>query len=358
MVLCSVFDKDINVEEITNVFEMQGRVLDNYMINAGTEENCESYVLDSEFIYTDITRENLKEKNILKVREGYGYEIFTITKINVNKGKIKVTARQYVYDKLHYLFLRGDVRAVNMQCAEAMQYLYKATEEYKRHVSYAFNFALGCNITDANTAYFENCTLIDAFIKLEQSLKNRWCGQARFRGNSFRIDKRDSAYYNSFELRNNKNLKLLEINNNIDDTCNCIYAEGENIKYSEPIFSPNYKEGDYIRSKVKKYDVTIQDNEHDYGFNHDYEAIEELKRLANLEFALNKIDKIKYFYNVEFIDLKDSLEYKDFNITDYELHQELRIVDDEKGVNVLGRVICKKYDIVKQRVVDIDVEEF
>lgn len=358
MILCSAFDKNVNVGEINNVYDMHGRVLDNYLISAESSEDNYSYVLDAEFIDVDVTREFLKENNIIKVQESYGTEIFPITKVNINKGKIKVTARQYIYDKLHYLFLRGDVRAVNMQCAEAMQYLYKSTQEYKNHIPYAFNFGLGCNITDVNTSYFENCTLIDAFIKKDQALVKRWNGQARFRGNSFRIDKRDSSFYNYFELRNNKNLRLLEINNNIDDTYNCIYAEGENIKCTTAIFSPNYKEGDFIRSIVKKYDVTVQDVDHQYGFSHDYEAIEELKRLAMLEFTENKIDKVKNLYNVEFIDLKDSLEYKEFDIKPYELHQELRIVDDDKGISVYGRIIGKKYDILKQRTINIELEEF
>lgn len=355
MILCSAF----NGYETESVLEKEfGYVLDNYLINMESNENNYSYVLDAEFIDVDVTRGFLREGNILKVLESYGYELFTITKINVNKGKIKIVARQYIYDRLHYLFLRGDVRCVNMQCAEAMQYLYKSTEEYKNHIDYAFNFGLGCNITDVNTSYFENCTLIDAFVKKDQSLVNRWHGQARFRGNSFRIDKRDSAYYNSFELRNNKNLKLLEINNNVDETFNCVYAKGTNVYLANAVFSPNYREKHFIRSVVKEYDVTVKDEEHDYGWDNINLAWQELRRLANLEFTENKIDKVKNFYNVEFIDLKDSLEYKEFDIQPYELHQELRLVDDDKGISVYGRIIGKKYDIVKQKTIDIDLEEF
>ncbi|MGM9536559.1 MAG: hypothetical protein ACI3VR_14940, partial [Intestinibacter sp.] len=114
-----------------------------------------------------------------------------------------------------------------------------------------------------------------------------------------------------------------------------------------------------VKTKVIKYDdVKVKDPERndDEGFDTLEEAQQELIRRAELEFSQNHIDQIKGDYRVNFLQLDQTEEYKDYVQAErIYLGDEIDVYEEKLDINITVRAKRKRFDVLKQRVIEIEL---
>jgi len=336
-------------------------VLDNICISCETDEDLSTgdYYLDATFIIDDDgIWQSIEEEGILKVKLDYGYEIFDIVKITKNTRDITVFARQHTIEKQLSTRLE-DVRPENQNGYSALQWMLENSNEYKEGQNYARELEFSSDIEIINTAYYQEMNLYKALFDCDQSFINRWGGEIQRRGYRTTINKK-IGQDRGFQVRYAKNLKGFEAETNIDSVYTRIKPKAYNGYTIEGyVQSGNIDKYATVRTTTIKYeDVKLQEDceEDEVG----YETLEELQaeliRLAELEFAENHIDEIQGTYTVSFEDLSKTEEYKNYSILErIYLGDTVNVFIDKLDVNISVRAIRKRYNVMTQKVIEIEL---
>lgn len=343
-----VYNLNATKEEVLNSL---GIILDTICISAVTEENLFTgeYYLDAEFILdSEGVWENIVEEATIKVRLDYGEELFSIAKVNKKGNRITIFARQITIQESLSLWL-DDVRPQNKDGLTAITYLLDNSIGIK-------NITVSSNITTINTAYYQKINLYNALHSCDQSFLNRWGGEIQRRGYDLKIDKKIGEN-RGVQIRSRKNLTGFEGNTNVDTLITRIKpvgADGIEADYVDSEYINNYK---YIKTEKLEYkDVKIKDSdsENSEGFDTLEEAQAELTRLAKLEYSNNKVDILQAEYDINFVDLSQTEEYKEYiQVERVYLGDEIQVIEDKYNINITVRAIKRYYDVLKQRVKEI-----
>ena len=340
-----VFDKSTTKDK---VIETNGdAILDNICTSCKVHENLDgTHEIDAEFLLdNDGLWENLQEESILKVQVDYGNEYFRLTAPRKGTKKIVVYGRQVtIYEAMH-LWL-SDVRPTNLNGSAAINWILDGAIGVKELEVYS-------NISDSNTAYYEDMNMYEALHDCDQSFQNRWGGEIQRRGYLLRILDRVGSD-RGVQIRSRKNLTGFEANTNVDSVVTRIKPKGY-----DGITIDGFVDSSLINNYARVYTKTITysdvkvktDSEDTEGFDTLEEAQAELRRLAELEFSENHIDEISADYDINFVDLSKTEEYKDYIQAErVYIGDTVHVYEEKLGINVDVRVIDRTYNVLTQKV--------
>lgn len=346
-----VFDKDTPKEIV--IKGNGNAILDNIILSAVTEENLitgEYYFDLISLIDDDKLYKLIEEEAILKVHMDYGQEIFKVAKVSTNSRELKAFARQITISEMIDMWLE-DVRPTNINGQGVLTTLIDNSIGKKEVRAFS-------DISILSTAYYQDMNLYKALFDTDQSFINRWGGEIQRRGYDLTINKKIGRN-RGIQIRSNKNLTGFNSDTNIDKVVTRIKPKGfEGITINGYIDSPIINNYSTIKTKEIKYeDVKVKKTSEDKeGFNTLEEAQAELIRRAKLEFSENHIDKIRAYYRINFVQLEYTEEYKNYIQAErVYLGDEVDIYEDKLGVNLKARVIRKKFDVMKQKVIETEL---
>lgn len=327
-------------------------ILDNICIKCevtegidGTHELDADFICDSEGLYKFI-----HDEAIVKVQIDYGEEIFRIAKITKNRRDIVTFARQITISETLDMWLE-DVRPTDTSGIGALTHM-KNNSRGKKDIQ------VFSNINTISTAYYQRMCMYKALHDCDQSFAKRWGGEILRRGYNLTINDRIGSD-RGVEIRSRKNLTGFEANTNIDNVVTRIKPVGYNgITIDGYVDSPLINKYSSVKTKEIKYeDVKVKDeNNPSEGYDTLQEAQAELIRRAKLEFTENHIDELRADYKINFVYLEQTEEYKDYVQAErVYLGDTVSVYEETHDINIHVRVIRRKYDVLRQRVIEIEL---
>lgn len=326
------------------VLSTNGKSLDRYCTKCEVDEDISTgnYILDATFLIEDNLQDILQEEVIIKVLMDYGYEIFRISKVTVGTRYIDVVARQITIADSLTLWLE-DVRPTNLNGQGAVTWMLDKAEGKKE-------IEIISDIETTATAYYQRMSLYKALHDNDNSFLKRWGGEVQRRGYTIYINKR-IGIDRGVTIREGKNLTGFDSTSNIDNLVTRARGEGYNGILGNYIDSPLIDKYNRIYTSVIKYDdVKVKDENNTEGFNTEEEAIAELDRRINEEYSKNSIDKIKASYNINFVQLEKTEQYKNYISAEIVyIGDTIRVYIPRLRVNIKVRAMIKKYDVLAQK---------
>ena len=327
-------------------------ILDNICIKCevtegidGTHELDAEFICDSEGLYKVI-----HDEAIVKVQMDYGEEIFRIAKITKNRRDIVTFARQITISETLDMWLE-DVRPTDTSGIGALTHM-KNNSIGKKDIQ------VFSNINTISTAYYQRMCMYKALHDCDQAFLTRWGGEILRRGYNLTINDRIGSD-RGVEIRSRKNLTGFEANTNIDNVVTRIRPVGFNgITTGTFVDSPLINKYSSVKTKEIKYeDVKVKDeNNPDEGYDTLGEAQAELIRRAKLEFTENHIDELRGDYRINFVYLEQTEEYKDYVQAErVYLGDTVSVYEETHDINIHVRVVRRKYDVLRQRVIEIEL---
>lgn len=286
--------------------------------------------------------DSLIEGSILVVDDEEGDEVFRIASVRKNKRDMQIYARQITIADTLTLWCE-DLMPENQNGQGALEWILSKAKGKKE-------ISVSSNIKKVSTARYEYCTVYQAYFDKENSFLERWGGEVKRKQYNLYINERIGRD-TGMQIRSRKNLTGFEIKTNIDSLCTVIYPKGYDRLKADPVYSPllkNYPR-EYYR-EIKYSDVKIQTENDSEGFATEREAQEELKRLAELEFSEKHIDQIQAEYNIKYVDLSRTEEYKEYAPTEYAMIGDIiNVIEDTYNTNVKVRVTRRVYEPYRKR---------
>lgn len=321
-------------------------VLDNICRSCTVEEDIASgnYVLDAEFLVDSGGLWNeLVEESILKCQLDYGTEIFVIKKVKKQSKYISVTAVQMTIHACNTLWLE-DVRPTNTNGQGALSHMLTNSIGKKKEI------VLQSNISVINTAYYQRKRLQEALFSADNSFIERWGGEVLRRGYTLSINDR-IGMDRKVVIRRGKNLTGFEGTTDLDQLCTMAKGVGfDGITHEGYIMSPLADQYDQYYPREFKYDdIKVKTENDTEGYDTLEEAQAELIRRVNLEYTKNHVDELRAEYNLSFIPLSMTEEYKHLASETIYLGDTVKIQETLLGIDLKVRVISRKYDVMKQK---------
>lgn len=321
-------------------------VLDNICRSCTVEEDITSgnYRLDAEFLVDNQGLwNNIVEESILKVQLDYGIEIFVIKKVTKQSKSIKVIAAQMTIHACNTMWLE-DVRPTNTNGQGALSHMLTNSIGKKKEI------VLQSNISVINTAYYQRKRLQEALFSADNSFIERWGGEVLRRGYTLSINDR-IGMDRKVVIRRGKNLTGFEGTTDLDQLCTMAKGVGfDGITHEGYIMSPLADQYDQYYPREFKYDdVKVKTENDTEGYDTLEEAQAELIRRVNLEYTKNHVDELRAEYNLSFIPLSMTEEYKHLASETIYLGDTVKIQETLLGIDLKVRVISRKYDVMKQK---------
>lgn len=321
-------------------------VLDNICRSCTVEEDITSgnYTLDAEFLVDSGGLWNeLVEESILKAKLDYGTEIFVIKKVKKQSRYITVAAVQMTIHACNTLWLE-DVRPTNTNGQGALSHMLTNAIGKKKEI------VLQSNISAINTAYYQRKRLQEALFNTDNSFIDRWGGEVLRRGYTLSINDR-IGMDRGVVIRRGKNLTGFEGTTDLDQLCTMAKGVGfDGITHEGYVMSPLAEQYDQYYPREFKYDYVKVKSENDTeGFDTLEEAQAELIRKVKLEYSKNHVDELRAEYNLSFIPLSMTEEYKHLASETIYLGDTVKIQETLLGIDLKVRVISRKYDVMKQK---------
>lgn len=321
-------------------------VLDNICRSCIVEEDIATgiYRLDAEFLVDSQGLWNeLIEESILKVQLDYGTEIFVIKNVKKQSRYILVIALQITIYQSFGLWLE-DVRPTNTNGQGALSHIFTNAIGKKKEI------VLQSNISVMNTAYYQRKRLQEALFSADNSFIERWGGEVLRRGYTLSINDR-IGIDRGVIIRRGKNLTGFEGTTDLDQLCTMAKGVGfDGITHEGYVMSPLAEQYDQYYPREFKYDdVKVKTENDTEGYDTLEEAQVELIRRVNLEYTKNHVDELRAEYNLSFIPLSMTEEYKHLASETIYLGDTVKIQETLLGIDLKVRVISRKYDVMKQK---------
>lgn len=347
--MINIYDKKASKSDILNFNGIYA--LDDICIFAEIKEVLNgTYEFEAEFKFDKNNKyKEILEERILRVDDVYGEQVFRIAKTQKTQNSIRVFARHIFYDT-NDLFLE-DVRPDTKDGNMALDWILRGTTT-------THEFSSISNIANISTAYYKRKTVLDALINADNSFLKRWGGELD-RSNPYVIKINDRVGSNrGVQIRSDKNLLGFEEELDVDSVITRVYPiGGEELTISEKyIDSPLINNYSNVKSIEHKFDdiKVIDEPEEGEDSNETPVTLEQAQEMLRVEtnklFNEQNIDKIKAKYLVDFIDLSETEEYKQFQLLEKVwLGDTVSVYVKELDLNVEVRVIERIYDVLEKR---------
>lgn len=292
--------------ERSKVLSSNGYVLDNICIECKVTENpfTGNYILDGVFLQDKNLSKKIIQESILKVKLDYGYEIFRINKIDPTTRDITIVARQITISETLSLWL-DDIRPMNTNGMGALNHMLTNATGVKE-------IFVTSDIETEGTAYYQKMSMYKAIHDCDQSFTNRWGGEFLRRGYNLSILNRVGSDH-GVTIREGKNLLGFSGSTNMDELVTRAQGQGYNGLYGDYIDSPLINKYARVYTTIFNYDdVKVKTDDDPEGFDTEEDAKNELNKRVKAEFSENNVDELKGTYDIDFVLLEQTEEYKNY----------------------------------------------
>ncbi len=277
----------------------------------------------------------LTKGSIIKVADEYGDEVFRIASIKKNRRYIEVYARQITIEETLTLWL-NDVRPENQNGQGALNWIYDNAKGIKE-------IFVTSDIETVSTAYYVDKNMYEAITADDNAFLQRWGGEIKRHLYNLSINKR-VGQDNGVEIASRKNVTGFDISES-ETVITGIKAKGFDGIGDNIIYSPlrNKYPRTYIK-EIKFDDVRLKSDDYPQGFETLAEAQAELNRRAEREYSENHVDEIQAEYNIDFVNLAQTEEYKDIQATQQVgVGDTVKVRIDTFGIDINVRCITREY---------------
>ena len=310
-------------------------------------------VLDMEYPITSKYIEFIINENIIKCDAGLEEDqLFRIKYVKPNFDTITIYGEHISYD-LADNFLE-DVFPQNLNGAACLDWILSHTLD-------SHNFNSFSDIQTVSSARYVRKNPIEAIVgDLENSFVNLWGGELERNNYTIKMLYRrgnDKGY----KIRYRKNLTGLDFTIDNSNIVTKIMPQGYNGLFLPEKYIDSPLINNYPHKKVKVIefsDVKVKENaDEEEGFATAEEAYQELRRLCNLKYSEENIDKPTVNLKVDFVDLSQTTEYQDYTFLEsVSMGDTIRVELDYTQVEV--RVIKTTYDALLHRYTKLELGEF
>lgn len=310
-------------------------------------------VLDMEYPITSKYIEFIINENIIKCDAGLEEDqLFRIKHVKHNFDTITIYGEHISYD-LADNFLE-DVFPQNLNGAACLDWILSHTLD-------SHNFNSFSDIQTVSSARYVRKNPIEAIVgDLENSFVNLWGGELERNNYTIKMLNRrgnDKGY----KIRYRKNLTGLDFTIDNSNIVTKIMPQGYNGLFLPEKYIDSPLINNYPHKKVKVIefsDVKVKENaDEEEGFATAEEAYQELRRLCNLKYSEENIDKPTVNLKVDFVDLSQTTEYQDYTFLEsVSMGDTIRVELDYTQVEV--RVIKTTYDALLHRYTKLELGEF
>lgn len=322
------------------VLTSNGHSLDRFCLKAeGFKDLAGNFRLEANFINSK-ERPEIEKGHIIKVLDEYDRdEIFRVTTFNPGLMVTELIAFQITITESQSVWLK-DVRPTKTSGNVALNNMYSGADSF----GFSKEMIVSSDIIDINTAYYQKMTLFKALYDCDQSFTNRWGGETLRHQYNLSINKQ-IGQDNGVTIREGKNLLGFKANTNVDSLCTVAVGQGYDGIEGDYIVSPLKDKYPRAYPKVIEYsDVKVRNESdaNDDGFATLEEAKAELNRRIKEEFSKNHIDEVKAAYDIEFLQLEKTEEYKNYagvEVTD--LGDIVRVYISSLDLTLTTRVVEK-----------------
>ncbi|NGU13987.1 peptidoglycan DD-metalloendopeptidase family protein [Clostridium perfringens] len=333
------------------VLSSNGYSLDNWCTLAnGFKDLAGNFRFEGNFI-NDKKRPEIEKGYILKVLDEYGRdEIFRITTCNKNTMITSIIAFQITITETQSLWL-DDVRPTECSGTSSIQYIFDGANSF----GFPKEIFVSSNISNTSTAYYQKMSMFNALHNCDQSFKNRWGGEVLRHQYNLTINDK-IGQDNGVIIREGKNLLGFKANTNIDSLATVLIGKGFDGITGDYIESPIKNKYPRAFIKVIEYNdikVRNESDSNDEGFATLEEAQREINKRIKEEFSQKHVDEVKAQYDIDFIQLEQTQEFKEYAslqildvgdiarvyVNSLDLKLTTRVV--EKHINYLNGTVLK-----------------
>lgn len=332
-----IYDKN------TNVFNRNGRVLNNTLLCYITEELNGTYELELDHpLDARLKWQELKEDNIIKA-DGQYFRIYHKKKV---LNRIVVNARHIFYD-LYDNFLE-DVRPENLSGIAALDWILARTQ-------FPHPFICTGDVAGSNTRYFVRQNVVEAIMGSE-GIINTWGGEIE-RDNFIIRYKQARGLDRGVHVRYGKNIIGIEETINLDSVCTRMMPIGrDGLMLPEKYIDSPYI-NNYPHPKIRKYEFDIGIDE-EKGIT-EAMAIEQLRAAAIAFRDVNKIDIPPVNYKIDFIELSKTEEYKNYAVLEtVYMGDTVTIKHSKLNIDLKAKVIRIKKNVLTDRIEVVELGNF
>lgn len=358
MMKISVFDKLSSKETVENT---NGIVLDSILLDVTTEENLEkdTYICTVNLSTLNDLYKTVHGKSILKLKVDYGYEYFTVENIDTNiiDSEVEITGEQITYDRMKGLWI-NNIAPTNLTVKDAITWIYERCEGTKE-------LEFDCNIADSISADYVRMNFLDMLNNNTNGLITKKCtGEILRRGYKVYIKKK-IEFNNNIEIRSRKNLTGFTASEDFLGIITKICPTGYNSPVTDVYISSSninkYKSS--ITKEIHYDNIRLESDVQDNDENKDSYTIcaneadmrKKLIEVGNLEFSKNHIDEPKCDYDVNFVELSQYDEYKDYKALErVTVGENVRVVVEDFGT-ITARCYSKKYNVLTEETTECKI---
>lgn len=325
-----------------------------------TEELNGLYKLEMEYPITESGKyKYLVEENIIKAKTPeHGKQLFRIVHIKKNEKSIHIVAYHIFYDLLDNMVI--DSRPTDTMGDNAIKKLLADS-------IVQMGFVGSSDITTVSTAYYirkniVNCLLGDD----ENSFLNRWGGEI-VRDNFNIIMKNHRGVNRGFSLKYGKNIVGIEVQTDTTElatrvipTClnsinNTVIELPEEKFIDSPLIS-NYSHP-YVRHiNFDDIQLVADDQEGIHDINEIYRLLREKTQKLYSE---QHVDVPKSNFRVDFINLYDTEEYKEYKILEKCYIGDTVTIDYKPlNVNIQARIISYEFDCITEKYIKLELGNY
>ena len=322
------------------VLSSNGYSLDNWCTLAnGFKDLAGNFRFEGNFV-NDKERPEIEKGYILKVLDEYGRdEIFRITTCNKNTMITSIIAFQITITETQSLWL-DDVRPTECSGTSSIQYILDGANSF----GFPKEIFVSSNISNTSTAYYQKMSMFNALHNCDQSFKNRWGGEVLRHQYNLTINDK-IGQDNGVIIREGKNLLGFKANTNIDSLCTVAIGKGFDGITGDYIESPIKNKYPRAFIKVIEYsDIKVRNesDSNDEGFATLEEAQREINKRIKEEFSQKHVDEVKAQYDIDFIQLEQTQEFKEYaSLQILDVGDIARVYVDSLDLKLTTRVVEK-----------------
>lgn len=322
-------------------------ILDDICISCSVKEDINGdFQLDADFLI-DLSKPEdmyriITEDSILKIKDEYGYEYFRISSVRKTNKRITVVARQITIADTLNLWL-DDVRPTDLNTSSALNHLLTNAIGNKE-------IFVGSDLNKTSTAYYEGMSMYQAISDSENSIIKRWGGEIERRGYNLFI-RAQRGEDSGMHIRSKKNLTGFSISSNLDDVCTVIFPKGFDRLKGDPVYSAYANSySSYLPREVKFENIKVATEDDPDGFATEQEALEALKKEAEKMFTDGKVDILKATYDIDFVNLSKTEEYKNYShLENANIGDLVSVTAEEYDIDIKTRVIAREYNVLSEK---------
>ncbi|HDR7703116.1 TPA: phage tail protein [Bacillus thuringiensis] len=332
-------------------------VLDKHIYSATVEEELNGlFVFNFNYPLFAPYGTKIDGMNIIKVPTPDGDQLFRVVTPKVSMGEIKAVCYHIFYDLTENLIEDIFIQPTNGSAAMA---------RLSSGCQYKHPFTFYSDVTNISTARIVRKNPVEAMLDTSQdnSFVNRWGGELK--RDNFDVKMLKSRGANrGVVIRHKKDLLGYEGSVDWKSPTTRIMPQGfDGLLLPEKyVDSPLINKYPYPRIRVIEFNhikAAIGKNANDEDALPLEEAYKKLRQAAKDMFDIQMVDQPKATYKVEFQELSQTEEYKEYKILQRVWMGDIVTVKhEEDGIDIQAKVIAYKYDPIKKEYINVTIGNF